>query len=76
MPDDRHASRLKVQIDDDCLVGHDCNGDAARLSRRAVVVSPTRSAVGFFDYGAGRIRSQPGIIRAARAVRSGKDHSV
>ena len=24
MPDDRHASRNKIHVDDDCLAGHDC----------------------------------------------------
>src|ERR1035441_5447519 len=76
MPGERDASRNKDHVHDDCLAGHDCDGNVARSSHSAVVISPTRSAVESFDYGAGRIRGQPGIIRAARAVKSGKDHSV
>src|ERR1700733_288460 len=69
MPGERDASRNKIHADDDCLTGHNCDGNVAMSSHSAVVISPTRNAIGSFDHGAGRIRSQSFIIRAARAAK-------
>jgi hypothetical protein len=76
MPGERDAPRNKVHVDDDCLAGDGYDGNVAMPSHSAVVIFPTRSAVGSFDHGAGQIRSQSVIIRAARAVKSGRDYSV
>jgi hypothetical protein len=49
MPGERNASRNKIHVDDDCLAGHDCDGNVARCSDSAVVISPRRSAVESFN---------------------------